>query len=264
MHVSPFDAYRSGDSPLHELDARVKLFLTLAFILSVSLAPVGAWPVYILLFTLALSASILSELGVRFVMGRAFLAAPFVLAALPVLVTVRGTALFAISLGRFSVSITAPGMERFLSIALKSWLSVQMAVLLTSTTSLTELLVAMRALRLPRLLIAVLGLMWRYLAVLVDEALRMMRARESRSASWQGAGGGSLLWRARVTGAMAGTLFLRGYERSERIYNAMLARGYDGTIRSLPLATLSAKERLVLVVGLASLVVLVLLGYWVG
>jgi cobalt/nickel transport system permease protein len=264
MHVSPFDAYRSGDSLLHQLDARVKLVLVLAFILSVSLAPVGAWPVYILLFTLALSASIVSELGISYVMRRAFLAAPFALAALPVLVTVKGAALWTVSLGRFSILITAPGVERFLSIAMKSWLSVQMAVLLTSTTPLTELLVAMRALHMPRLLVAILGLMWRYLAVLMDEALRMMRARESRSASWQGGSGGSLLWRARVTGAMAGTLFLRGYERGERIYNAMLARGYDGTIRSLPLPVLSTKQRLVLIVGLAILFALVLLGYLIG
>jgi cobalt/nickel transport system permease protein len=264
MHISPFDAYRFGDSLLHQVDARVKLVLALAFILSVSLAPVGAWPVYILLFALTLSAAIVSELEISYVMRRAFLAAPFVLAALPVLVSVEGTVLWVVSLGRLSLSVTAAGMERFLSIALKSWLSVQMAVLLTSTTPLTQLLVAMRTLRMPRLLIAVLGLMWRYLAVLMDEAVRMMRARESRSGSWQGSGGGSLLWRARVTGAIAGTLFLRGYERSERIYNAMLARGYDGTIRSFPLAALSAKELLVLIVGLAILFAMVLLGYLIG
>jgi cobalt/nickel transport system permease protein len=104
-------------------------------------------------------------------------------------------------------------------------------------------------------------LMWRYLAVLVDEALRMMRARDSRSGSWEGRGGGTLLWRARVTGAMAGTLFLRGYERSERIYSAMLARGYDGTIRSLPSQPLSWAERMMLLVAFALLLALVLLGY---
>ena len=41
------------------------------------------------------------------------------------------------------------------------------------------------------------------------------------------------LYMARVTGNMAGQLFLRSYDRSDRIYNAMLARGYTGQIRTL-------------------------------
>ena len=264
MHISPFDAYSAGDSPLHRLDARVKLVLTLVFVLAVSLAPVGSWPVYVLLLTVVLSAAIVSELGTTFALRRAALALPFVLAALPLLVTVKGTPLLSVPLGRWHLSVTLPGLERFLSIAFKSWLSVQMAILLTATTLLPDLLVAMRALRLPRLLVAILSLMWRYLAVLMDEAIRMMRAREARSGSLSGHSAGSLGWRARVTGAMAGTLFLRGYERSERIYNAMLSRGYDGTIRSFPLQPISSRERLVLLLGVALLCSLLFLSFLLG
>jgi cobalt/nickel transport system permease protein len=264
MHFSPFDLYRAGDSILHGLDPRAKLALTLAFILSVSLTPVGTWPIYMLLLALVLSASVASELGLTFVLRRAALALPFVVAAFPVLFTIKGDALASVRLGAWTLTLTQPGLERFVSVALKSWLSVQMAILLTATTPLPDLLLAMRSMGLPRLLVAVLGLMWRYLAVLVDEALRMMRARDSRSGSWEGRGGGTLLWRARVTGAMAGTLFLRGYERSERIYSAMLARGYDGTIRSLPSQPLSWAERMMLLVAFALLLALVLLGYLLG
>jgi cobalt/nickel transport system permease protein len=264
MHFSPYHLYHPGDSALHQLDARIKLVLTLAFVLSVSLAPVAAWPMYVLLLAIALSAAVASELGWPFVMRRAAVALPFILAALPVLVTMKGPAVLSIELAGWSASVTVPGLERFLSVALKSWLSVQMAILLTATTPLTDLLLAMRALRLPRLLVAILSLMWRYLAVLVDEAMRMMRARDARSGSCLGRGGGTVMWRARVTGAMAGTLFLRGYERSERIYSAMLARGYDGNIRSFPVQPLSSAERLLLVLALAALLALVLLGYWLG
>jgi cobalt/nickel transport system permease protein len=264
MHLSPFDAYRRGESLLHESDSRVKLVLTLAFVLCVSLTPFGAWPAYVLLLALALSAAVASELGALFVLRRALVALPFVLAAVPLLVTVKGDPLWTIALGRWALSISAAGLERFLSIAIKSWLSVQMAIILTATTPLTDLLVAMRALHMPRLLVAILSLMWRYLAVLGDEALRMVRARDARSGSLQGKGGGSVLWRARVTGAMAGTLFLRGYERSERIYNAMLARGYDGSVRSFPWKPLSAGERLALLLGLGLLLALLSLGYLLG
>jgi cobalt/nickel transport system permease protein len=264
MHVSPFDAYRAQDSVWHRLDPRVKLVLTLGFVLCVSLTPAGAWAVYILLLALVLSAAVLAELGPSFVLRRAFVALPFALAAVPLLVTVRGTPVFSISIGPWLVSVTSAGLERFVSIALKSWLSVQMAILLTASTPLPDLLVAMRALHLPRLLVAILGLMWRYLAVLGDEAMRMIRAREARSGSWHDRSGGTLGWRARVTGAMAGSLFLRGYERSERIYNAMLARGYDGTIRSLPLRPLPSRQRFLIVCALLVFLVLLLLGYSVG
>jgi cobalt/nickel transport system permease protein len=137
-------------------------------------------------------------------------------------------------------------------------------VLLTATTPLPDILVAMRALGVPRLLVAILGLMWRYVFVLADEALRMMRAREARSASAGGKGGGTTTWRAQVAGQMVGSLFLRGYERSERIYHAMLARGYDGTVRSLPLKPLSSMERVVLGTGIAILFSLLLLTHFLG
>jgi cobalt/nickel transport system permease protein len=76
--------------------------------------------------------------------------------------------------------------------------------------------------------------MYRYLFVLSDEVLRLRRAREARSAVLPGRkGGGSLLWRAKVAGSMAGQLFLRSLERSDRIYSAMLARGYKGQLLTL-------------------------------
>ena len=74
-----------------------------------------------------------------------------------------------------------PGLERFVSIAIKSWLSVQAAIVLASSTSFPDLLVAMRALHVPQLLVSIFGLMWRYMFVLVDEATRLLRARASRS-----------------------------------------------------------------------------------
>ena len=181
MHVHFLDPYRPRRSPIHALDPRVKFVLTLAFILSTALTPLGAWPVYILLFALILSVEVLSELGVAYVLKRAALAFPFVLAALPVIFTTPGAALFTFSLGPWTLTASLPGLERFFSIAFKSWMSVQAAIVLAATTPFPDLLVAMRAVRMPRLLVAIFGLMWRYLFVLVDEVLRLMRARAARS-----------------------------------------------------------------------------------
>lgn len=241
MHVHFLDPYRPGRSAIHQMDPRVKFVLVVAFILTTALTPVGAWPVYILLFALAISVEVLSELGVGFVLRRAVLALPFVLAALPVIFTIPGEALFGLSIGPWTLTVTIPGLERFISIALKSWISVQMAIVLATSTPFPDLMVAMRAVHVPRLLVAIFGLMWRYLFVFADEVLRLIRARTARSGQTDQPGlktGGTLAWRARIAGGMAGNLFLRAFERSDRIYMAMLARGYDGEVRAAPLPRL--------------------------
>jgi cobalt/nickel transport system permease protein len=264
MHVHFLDPYRHGASPVHNLDPRVKLVLALAFILATSLTLVGVWAVYLLLLSIVLSVEIISELGVGRVLRRSALAAPFVLAALPVIFTVEGAPLFAIPLGFGELVVTGPGLERFASIALKSWVSVQMAIVLASTTPFPDLLMAMRAIKIPKLLVAIFGLMWRYLFVMADETLRLMRARQARSGDAGVRGvkvGGTVAWRARVTGGMAGSLFLRSFDRADRIYDAMRARGYDGEVRTLAAPGIPAGQWVVLCAGLALLAGLLGLGY---
>ncbi len=263
MHVHFLDPYRPHPSPVHALDARVKLALTVAFILACALVPAGAWAVYILLFAIVLAVGILSELGVGYLLKRSALALPFILAALPLLFTVQGNVLGRFSLGTVHFSLTGEGLVRFLSIAGNSWLSGLAAILLASCTPFPDLLVALRAAHVPRLLVAVFGLMWRYLFVLADEVLRLLRARAARSGQLDLPGakpGGSVAWRARVAGGMAGNLFLRGLERSDRIYMAMVSRGYDGEARSFPLPPLAAADWGVLLGGWALLAILVGLG----
>jgi len=250
MHIHFLDPYQHGHSLIHQVDPRIKVALILAFIFTTALAPSGAWAMYILLFTLAVSSELLSNLGVVFYLKRAFLAVPFVLAALPLLFTVKGTPLLALP---FHLTISAEGLVRFLSISIKSWISIQMAALLASTTPFPDILIALRAFRLPKLLVAIIGLMWRYLFVLADEGLRLIYARQARSGENPDPRyhpGGSITWRARVTGGMAGSLFLRSLERSDRIYSAMLSRGYDGEIRSLPLPQITTSSWVVFITGL--------------
>lgn len=264
MHVHFLDPYRARPSVVHALDARVKFPLTVGFILVAALTPPAAWPTYVLLLALALSAVVLSELGVGYVLKRASLALPFVLAALPVIFTLPGDPLLRVAVGPWTLTISDQGLARFISIALKSWLSVQVAIVLAGATPFPELLAAMRSLRIPRVLVVIIGLMWRYLFVLADEALRLLRARAARSGHANvpaARPGGTLAWRARVTGGMAGNLFLRSFDRAERIYAAMAARGYDGEVRLLPQPPLPLGQRLVLAAGLMLLAALAVLGY---
>ncbi len=264
MHVHFLDPYRPRNSPIHRLDPRIKLILTVAFILANALVPTAAWPVYILLLAVVLSEELLSDLGMQYLLKRSALALPFVLAALPLILTVPGTALFSIPFGPWTLQASLAGLARFLSITLKSWISVQAAIVLAASTSFPDLLVAMRALHVPRLMVSIFGLMWRYLFVLVDEASRLLRARLARSGESGTPGvktGGSLAWRAQVTGGMAGSLFLRAFERSDRIYMAMVSRGYDGEARSLPLPVIHPSQWAFLVAGLGLLGVLLGFAY---
>ncbi len=264
MHVHFLDPYRPKTSPVHKLDPRIKLLLTVFFILTNTLLPVGAWPIYILLFALMLSVELLSNLGLGYVLKRSSLALPFVLAALPLILTVPGESLFSFPIGPWNIYASYPGLVRFASIAIKSWLSMQAAIVLAASTSFPDLLVAMRALRVPQLLVSIFGLMWRYMFVLVDEVTRLMRARASRSGQSDLPGarpGRSISWRARVTGGMAGSLFLRAFERSDRIYMAMVSRGYDGEVHSLPLPDIQPAHWVVLVSSLGLLGVLLGFAY---
>ncbi|MCX7680602.1 MAG: cobalt ECF transporter T component CbiQ [Anaerolineae bacterium] len=254
-HLHALDGYRARTSPVHHLDARVKLVLALLFILSAVLTPTGAWPAYILLTALVWSAIILSQVGMGFVQRRTAVVMPFALAAVTVIFTTPGRPVLTV----WKFDITDHGLLRLISILLKSWLSIQAAVLLTACTPFPALLQAMSALRIPRVLVVILGFTYRYIFVIGDEALRLIRGRAARSGDLNGKGGGTLLWRARVTGNMAGSLFLRSIERSERVYAAMLARGYDGQIRTLNHPTVRPSELVLMLAGSLLLVLIQLL-----
>jgi cobalt/nickel transport system permease protein len=160
-------------------------------------------------------------------------ALPFALAAITLPFTVPGeTLVVAPIFGGLTLSVE--GVVRFVSILTKSWISVQMAILLVTVTSFPDLLWSLRALHIPQPLVAIVSFMYRYLFVLADEVLRMLRARAARCATAHDLrSGGTLWWRGKVAGQMAGSLMIRSFERSERIYSAMLARGYRGQIHVL-------------------------------
>lgn len=204
--------------------------MTLAFIFATTSIPPGKWPAFGAMLLIVWTAGAFSGVGIRRVFLRSLVALPFILIALPTVFTKPGVPLYELSLGLFTLTATVEGAEFFASVLIKSWASVTAAVLLTSTTPALGLLSALRWLKLPEILVAVVMLMYRYLFVLVEETQRLLRARASRSAAVGPGSGGSVVWRAKSAGGMAGSLFIRTLDRSERIYMAMLARGYDGRI----------------------------------
>ncbi len=256
-HIHVLDQYQEGNSLIHRLDPRVKLILTLAFIVAVTAVPHGAWLSFLLFLLAAGTVIAVSRISPFPVFKRSMVAIPFALGALTLAFTSDGAPLLTFKLASWSLSVTDQGTVAFASILTKAWLAVLMATLLSMTTTFPELLFAMRALRLPRVIVSIISFMYRYIFVIADEALRSQRAREARSADPHGKGGGSLLWRAKILGGMIGSLFLRSYERSERIYAAMLSRGFDGTIRTMRADGLRASELMISLAFVAYLVAVV-------
>ena len=262
MHVSTFDRFQQGTSLMHRLDPQVKVVLTLSFIVSNVLLRDGAWIAFGAAWLVLLVSNRAAHFSFGYLFKRSFIALPFALAAITVIFVQPGAALASWSWGGRTINITDAGVIRFASIVIRSWLSVQAAILLTATTQFPDLMHALRHLKVPAILIAIISFMYRYLFVLADEALRLMRAREARSARLvaDGKHGGTVLWRAKVTGSMVGQLFVRSFDRSDKVYNAMLARGYRGQLLTMNPHIMRQPDWLFLALGAGLIVALQVIG----
>lgn len=261
MQQALLDPYYPAASAVHELEPRLKLVCVLGYIVAATALPAAYWSGYVALAALAVVAIVGARMPLRLVLRRTAIALPFVgVVALSVLFTRGGAALWSGSLLGFPLAVSAEGLRLFLSILAKSWLSVLLAGVLVATTPMSRVLGALRALRLPAVLVMTIALMYRYLFVLVAEAGRLHVARESRSAGK----GGAVGWRAHVLGGMIGSLFIRSYERSERVYAAMLSRGFDGEAHSLDEPRWSTHDTQLLVIWCGLLLLVVLAGRILG
>jgi len=230
------DQYSERDSIIHRLDPRTKLITTLSFILAVVLTPPDRWQAFALYFLLVATLILLSRVPPLYVLKRSLVIMPFVLLiAIFIPFFKEGEVAGSYNLWLWQVTVTYSGLQVFWNILAKAWLSILSLILLTSTTKFSNLLKGLENLRLPRVMTMILSFMYRYLFVLVDEVMRMKQARDSRNF------GGGRLWQLRTIGNMIGTLFIRSYERGERVYAAMVARGFDGQTRTLE--SLSFRQR---------------------
>jgi cobalt/nickel transport system permease protein len=222
------DRYSDRDSLVHRLDARTKFIFTLLFILSVVLTPPDSWWVYVLYLAVIAGLIIISRLSVGYILRQSLTIIPFVLViAVFTPFFKAGEAAVSFNIGAWDFTMTDTGIQIFINILIRAWLSILCLVWLSSTTRLTNLLQGLERMRFPRVAVMIMSFMYRYIFVIVDETMRMKQARDSRNV------GGSRIRQLHTVGSMIGTLFIRSYERGERVYTAMVARGYDGQSRTL-------------------------------
>jgi len=222
------DQYSDLDSLIHRLDPRVKFISILAFIIVVVSTPIRNWLSMVTYFCLIVACLVLSRLPPVYVLKRSLAIFPFVLVIavfIPFFKPGEVAGSYNLWLGR--ISITYDGLFILANIASKAWLCILALILLSGTTKFTFLLKGLRQLRVPEVILMIISFMYRYIFLVVDEAMRMRQGRDSRNF------GGTRWHQLRTIGHMVGTLFIRSYERGERIYAAMVARGFDGEVRSL-------------------------------
>jgi cobalt/nickel transport system permease protein len=245
VNSATLNLYQTKNSPVHRLDPRVKVVLTLLAIISNVALPDGAWLAFGVTWLLLLAVAVLSNIKFTFLMTRAGIVLPFTLAAVTTVFSTPGETLFTLPFLGWEAS--PQGLTRFGSIMTRSWLSVQTAILLSATTKFPDLMHALRHLKIPTVLVSTISFMYRYLFVLLEEARRLIRARSARSAKLPDRKSRTSLSRnVKIGGSMVGQLFLRSIERSERIYQAMQDRGYRGHLLTLNPHVMHTKDWLTL------------------
>ena len=226
-HAHPF--YRDGHSVVHRLPAEVKVVCLLVFVLAVVATPRELfWPFGIYLL-IVLSVWRVAKIPLTWVLPRMLIEAPFVVLAVLLPFAEGGERVEVAGL-----HLSLAGLYAAWGIVVKGTLGVAASLTLAATTTARELPLALSRLGVPGLITSVLVLMIRYIDLLTAEASRMRMARISRGDSPRS------LHQAGAIARSVGSLFLRAYERGERVYLAMLSRGFDGQVPPLVLGPGSA------------------------
>jgi cobalt/nickel transport system permease protein len=250
MNLSRFTA--EGDSPLHHIDGRIKTGVFLAaVILSSTLThwvlALGLWVVAVGLFVTlhfemrALVVRLLIPLGIAWVVF------------LTVLFTQGSHPLFVIPLKFLTLTAWQEGAMKGLLLFMRIMAAVTLATLLAFSTPMIEILETLRLCKIPGIIIDIADMMYRYVFIIQDTAHSMHRAQISR-------GGDRGYWAQRVadTGRIASSVLIKSLDRSTRIYQAMLARGYseDATEMRFFSKPIPARDKLI---GWASVAAMLLL-----
>ena len=219
-HAHPL--YLHEHSVVHRLAPEAKVAAAFAFVFAVAVTPREAvWAFG--LHALALGAvTCAARVPVRFVVARLLVVVPFVGFALLIPFVASGERVDVLGVG-----VSREGLWGAWNVVSKASLGAGVSILLAATTQLPHLLRGLERLRVPPAFTAVAGFMIRYLEVVADELGRTRTAMAARCyrPRW--------LWQARPVAAAAGSLFIRSYERGERVHAAMLSRGYTGVMPPL-------------------------------
>ncbi|MFL6142906.1 MAG: cobalt ECF transporter T component CbiQ [Labedaea sp.] len=250
-HAHPL--HRPGDSPVHRMPPQVKIVAALLAVICVVATPraeVLAFAGYLLVL---LGVWTLARIPVRWFAARAVIELPFVLLALLMPLLGGGE-----RVGVLGLTVSVSGSLAGWNILAKGTLGLLISLTLAATTAPRELILGLQRLHLPAMLTTIATLMLRYLAVIAAEARRMRIARLARGHDPR------VLWQAGATARGVGALFVRSYERGERVHLAMVSRGFAGTMPDRDTAAVSGRTWLFGLVPSLTLGLVLGVALWLG
>ena len=210
-----------GHSLVHRAPAHLKLLVLLGFVLVVVATPREWYAVYAAYLLVVVAVIVAARVPVLYVVRRMVIEVPFLVFAVLIPFVATGPRTDVLGL-----SLSEPGLLAAWGLAAKGTIGVMSSLTLAATTEPGEVLVGLRRLRMPELIVQIMGFMIRYLDVVSGDLGRMLVAMRSRGADPRSPRQWPAL--ARTLGA----LFIRSYERGERVHLAMLSRGYDSSAGS--------------------------------
>ena len=208
-----------GHSPVHRAPAHLKVLALLGFMLVVVATPRQAYAVFALWAAVLLGVVALSRVPLRYLLPRMVVEVPFVVFAVLMPFIAHGPQTEVLG-----VSVSEPGLVAGVALLIKGTIGVLASLTLAATTEPQDLIRGLQRLRTPDLVVQIMGFMIRYLDVVTAELGRMMTALRSRGCDPRSPRHWPVLARS------LGALFIRSYERGERVHLAMLSRGYDGRL----------------------------------
>jgi cobalt/nickel transport system permease protein len=218
-----------GESFLHRMAPECKVLATVLFVFVVVLTPRETFWAFAVYASAIAALALVAQLPLTTLCRRLVIELPFLAFAFFLPFIGRGE-----HVDVFGSSLSVDGLWGAWNILVKGTLGVAASSVLVATTDTRDILRGLERLHLPKVFVAIASFMLRYLEVIAGEmrAVRVARLSRGDDPRW--------IWQARSVAASAGTLFIRSYERGERVYLAMAARGYDGT---MPVTTATSDDR---------------------
>ncbi len=242
--------YVHEHSLVHRLPAQVKLVAAFSFVFLVAITPREAVWAFGVHGSAVIAVAFLSKIELRFMAMRMLGILPFIAFAFLIPFVASGP-----QTEILGVSVSTEGLWASWNILAKASVGAATSIVLAATTEVPDILAGMSRLKVPAVLTSIAGFMIRYLEVIVEEIGRIRVAMASRGYDprW--------LWEAKPIAASAGAMFVRSYERGERVYDAMVARGFSGEMPELRRRDPSARDWLIggLLPALALLVAVIAL-----
>ncbi|MGX6603329.1 cobalt ECF transporter T component CbiQ [Micromonosporaceae bacterium Da 78-11] len=216
-HAHPL--HLDHDSPVHRLAPEVKIAAVLLFTIVVVLTPRTEFAAFGGYAVLLAVVAVLARTPASWLFKRSLIELPFVLLAVALPFAGQGE-----RVDWLGMSLSIDGLHGAWNIFAKGTLGVLASLLLAATTTMRDLILGLDRLHCPTVFTQIATFMLRYLDVLADDARRMRIARLSRGYDPR------FLWQVKAFAVSIGSLFLRAYERGERVYLAMVSRGYTGRL----------------------------------